>query len=186
MDHSDLSKVLRSAEKAGEELTEFGKKIADTSRLSDALKEFSEEWKKTAAHLASAGLPDEVTRRFKDWGPSEMVEVDDERHFRRARRIASVALGALAVLPVAAGILALQHRLQRLRIKAEMLCLRARLGKMDLHDAWEERRQEFRRRLDRLRSNFSHAREEALGDLEHFRKEVAAAYQHLEKALTQH
>lgn len=187
MEETDKKKMLRLAERAGEELIDFGKKLKDTSRLEDTLKEFSEEWNKVAQDLSSAGLSHDVSRYLKQWKPTAARGAsDDEHHYRRARRIAVLALGALAAIPLAAGVLALQDRIQRLRIKAEMLCLRARLGKMDMQDAWDERQHEFRRRLDQIRSGFSHAKVEALEDLEYFRKEVAAAYHQLEKALTRH
>ncbi|MFZ9980450.1 MAG: hypothetical protein ACO3FI_00315 [Cyclobacteriaceae bacterium] len=75
-------------------------------------------------------------------------------------------------------------RVHRLKIKADILRLKVRLGAMDIRDAVSDTRRAFRDKMIRIKTYASH-KEEMIGRrLSHFRKEVSEAYDHLSKALS--
>jgi len=77
----------------------------------------------------------------------------------------------------------LADQLHRLRIKADILKLKIRLGAMDIRDVVVDTRKSFRDRMTVVRT-YAAQKEEMIGKrLKHFRKEVSEAYDHLSKAL---
>lgn len=177
------SKALRLAEKTADDLAAFKQQVAAAPVLEKMLREFAGDWKRTAQALEKANIASDVVQKFKSWSMQEQNgKAGPEKRLVTARRVATVALAALAVIPLAAGVVALQDRLQRLRIKADILRLKAKLGTMDLRDELEEKQSEFRQRLSKLRHRAAQAGEELASDWEKFRKEMSSAYQHLGKA----
>ena len=77
----------------------------------------------------------------------------------------------------------LADRIHRLKIKADILRLKIRLGAMDIRDVVLETRKTFKEKMATLRT-YASRKEEMLGRrMHHFRKEVSEAYEHLNKAL---
>ena len=77
----------------------------------------------------------------------------------------------------------LADRVHRLRIKADILRLKIRLGAMDIRDVVLDTRRSFREKMATLRT-YASRKEEMMGKrMNHFRREVSEAYEHLSKAL---
>lgn len=77
----------------------------------------------------------------------------------------------------------LVDQLHRLRIKADILKLKVRLGAMDIRDVVVGTRKSFRDQMASVRTYAAH-KEDMIGKrLKHFRQEVSEAYDHLSKAL---
>lgn len=183
------SKALRLAEKTAEDLARFQKQAAESPALENLLRDFSSEWKKAGQALAKVPVASEALQRFRSWnaeaGEAGVKKTSPEKSLGGARRAAAVALAALAAVPLAAaGSVALQDRIHRLRIKAEILSLRARLGRMRVRHEWDSQRDDFSKRIDRIRKRIASTGAGLSADWDRFRREMTAAYRHLGKALT--
>ena len=77
---------------------------------------------------------------------------------------------------------ALQDRVHKLRMKLDMFKIRFRLGAMDLRDAVQQRRQQFDKRISKLKKLTQQKGKDVEAQYSHFRKEMAEAYKHLSKA----
>lgn len=77
---------------------------------------------------------------------------------------------------------ALQDRIHKLRMKLDMYKIRFRLGAMDLRDAVQQRREQFNKRISKLKKITQQRGKDVETQYTHFRKEMAEAYKHLSKA----
>lgn len=80
-------------------------------------------------------------------------------------------------------ILRLLDKAHRMKIKLDIIRLKLKLGAMEIREAVADTRKSFRDRIARIRT-YASQKEKMIGSsLNHFRKEVTEAYDHLNKAL---
>ncbi|MEY3405889.1 MAG: hypothetical protein RL161_1319 [Bacteroidota bacterium] len=193
------AEVVKLLEQSRNELENYRKALAqDQRRLADHLEELRSELIDSLTDMRTAfsdarSLTSETSQRL-------MVKVDElqeklahvpgtdpdllKNWLSGIRKILTAIIRDLGGEGMFTGkLVRLTDRIHRLKIKADILRLKLRLGAMDIRDVVLDTRRSFREKMATLRT-YASRKEELLGKrIQHFRKEVSEAYDHLSKAL---